>query len=320
LAVEAINRHCGINGRPLKLIIKDDKNTEERILKADKSRIEAGCPVIIGHNNSQNTFIAYPLVTSHKRILFTAYSATTRLSGKDDLFFRTSVDNYLFGKAFGRLLKDEGIGSIVFLLDESNPTFSEDLREEISKNFDGRISTVRINSSTGIDWDRTAERLMATRAEAVVMVTEGIATGIAAQKLKLKGYNGRYFATLWAHDPILIAYGSQAVEGMEIVTFLKPEYDNSMYREFSYGIVREFSLSHSPKAARAYEAIFILADAMKRCVPNPEDVLCIKRHLLSESYNFLLGPVRFDKFGDVLRPIYDVQVRNQKFVLKRRLL
>lgn len=40
IAVEEINNKGGINGRPISLIIKDDKNTDKGITVADKELID----------------------------------------------------------------------------------------------------------------------------------------------------------------------------------------------------------------------------------------------------------------------------------------
>ncbi len=55
----------------------------------------------IGYGKETNTF--YCLYNHHKVI-----------KKKDDLFFRTSVDNVLYGKAFGKLFEEDGLKSLFF--------------------------------------------------------------------------------------------------------------------------------------------------------------------------------------------------------------
>ncbi|MGD9278795.1 MAG: ABC transporter substrate-binding protein, partial [Desulfobacterales bacterium] len=90
IAADEINQKGGIQGRPILLVIKDDENTDDGIINADKELIAEGVPIIIGHTYSESTLKAYPYVTSRDTLLFTSYTATSRLTGKDDLFFRTS--------------------------------------------------------------------------------------------------------------------------------------------------------------------------------------------------------------------------------------
>ncbi len=318
LGVNEINEAGGINGRPLELLVEDDKNTKEGILEADERLISKGCPVIIGHTYSQNTLIAYPLVMEKKRILFTAYTATTKLSKKDDLFFRTSVDNVLYGKAFGKLFEEDGLKSLLFIMDMSNSSFCKDLEKEIKRNFKGKYFEVQINTKEGVDYTQKVEEVLAYGPQAVVFLTEVKATGIFAQKLRQKGYNGRFFATLWSQGPRLFEYGSRAVDGLEIVTFLKPFYKDKLFEAFSRSLRAKFGREPTPKSARAFEAVKIISQVMKSC-SDPTDVYCLKKELLRQRFNFLLGEVKFNRFGDVIRPIYLIKAQNRKFVLVRRI-
>jgi branched-chain amino acid transport system substrate-binding protein len=52
LAVEEINSQGGINGRPLQLITKDDKQDPQTALKVDRELIDEGVITIIGHMTS----------------------------------------------------------------------------------------------------------------------------------------------------------------------------------------------------------------------------------------------------------------------------
>ena len=52
LAVEAVNSAGGIKGRPLELLIRDDKNNAEGVKKADESLMNEDVVAIIGHSSS----------------------------------------------------------------------------------------------------------------------------------------------------------------------------------------------------------------------------------------------------------------------------
>ncbi len=318
LAVKEINR--GHLSPKLRLIVKDDRNDRSAVVEADRQLIRAGCPVIIGHSHSQNTLTAYPVVTGAGRILITAYTATTRLSRKDDLFFRTSVDNYLNAKAFAELLKRRGMKDILMVLDLSNPSFSLDLGEKIKKGFNGSVKQIGIDTREDVDWDGAVQRIIRADPQAVVMITEVKSTAILCQKLRKGGYKGKFLATIWAQGPYLLSYGGNAVEGLEIVSFMKPRYGNESYSRFERSMMKEFHKRATPKSARAYELIHILHEAMNKCGQEADDPACIKNELLKGKYDFLLGKVQFDRFGDVNRPIYCITVKNGRFHFDHRLL
>lgn len=61
----------------------------------------------------------------------------------------------------------------------------------------------------------------------------------------------------------------------------------------------------------------ILAQALRRS--QELTVTHLKEQLLTDGFETLMGTVRFDRYGDVERPIFEVQVRNRKFMRVRQL-
>ncbi|MEW6500287.1 MAG: ABC transporter substrate-binding protein [Thermodesulfobacteriota bacterium] len=313
LAVEEINARGGINGRPLQLLVEDDGNTEAGVVAADNRLIDAGVVAIIGHSFSANTLVAYPVVMARKTLLFTSFTATTELSDRDDLFCRTSVDNKLYGQALASLLTARGIGSAAFLIDMSNASFGEDLLAQTRLHYHGAVTAVRIDSKQGVDWETARARLMADGPQAVVMLTEVAATGIGAQKIRAGGYQGELIATLWAQTPELWQYGGSAVDGMTILTFIEAKNSRLAYQAFASALRKRFNRPATARSVRAYEAVEILAAALRRCAANPTAEE-LKRQLVGARFDTVMGGVAFNASCDVVRPVYEVRVRGQEFV------
>jgi branched-chain amino acid transport system substrate-binding protein len=312
IAAEEINQKGGIHGRPISLVIKDDENTDDGIIKADRELIAQGVPIIIGHTHSESTLKAYPYVTSRDTLLFTSYTATSRLTGKDDLFFRTSVDTVSYGRALSALLSKRQLKRVCFLLDMSNSSFTLEYMEQTGKHFSGNTYSVEFNSRKETNWDIVIRELMEPNPEAIVLLTEVTMTGVSAQKLRARGFEGDLIATLWAQTFDLMRYGGKAVEEMTIITFIKPRYDNLEYKAFDGKIKENFHHSVTARAVRAYEAVYMISEALKKC--SAYTAMEIKRNLLSlPEVNYIMGAVRFDAFGDVIRPIYEVRIKGAEF-------
>lgn len=312
IAAEEINKKGGIHGHPISLVIKDDENTDHGIIRADKELIAQGTPVIIGHTHSESTLKAYPYVTSQDTLLFTPYTATSRLTGKDDLFFRTSVDTVSYGRVLSTLLAKRKLKRVCFLMDMSNPSFTLEYVEQTGKHFNGNTYSVQFNSRKETDWGIVIRELMEPNPEAIVLLTEVTMTGVSAQKLRSRGFEGDLIATLWAQTSDIMRYGGEAVEGMTIITFIKPRYNNAEYKAFAGKIKENFHHPVTARAVRAYEAVYMISEALKRC--SAFTAMEIKRNLLSlPEVDYIMGPVRFDAFGDVIRPIYEVRIKDAEF-------
>lgn len=312
LAVEHINEKGGINGHPLELLVRDDKNTEEGVLAADKELIDKGVIAIVGHSYSQNTLIAYPYVTSRNTLLITPYTATSKLTDIDDLFCRTCADNKMYGRALASLLKSWQVNNISFLMDMSNAGFVEDFLLQTEKYFSGTTNPVRFNSKEKNDWDEIIARLMMQEPEAIVLLTEVTMTGFSAQKLRAKGFQGELLATLWAQTPDLLGYGSRAVGDMSLITYIDPDNKRFKYQVFQTEMKKRFNRPASARAVRSYEIIQIIAEALKCCPFNATSV-DLKKALLKNKFETLMGAVDFNEFCDVVRPVYEVRVMEKEF-------
>jgi len=320
LAVDDVNREGGINGHPIELMIRDDRNSHERILEVDKELIAAGVTAIIGHSNSQNTLAVYPYVTAHKTLLISPYTATTRLTGLDDLFCRTAVDNQLYGRALAILLKKRGIKRVSYLLDMANSCFAEDFVAQTKKNYSGADdNVVRFNSKANTDWQKVTEGLLKNNPEAVVLLTEVSMTGIWSQKLRAKGFRGDFIATLWAQSPDLMRYGGGATEGLTVITFISPENKRPAYQDFARKMEKKFKRPANARAVRAYEVVQVLALALRQCA-YPFSVNELQEKIKTMRFETIMGPLRFNRFCDVVRPICEVRVRQGVFQCQGKIL
>ncbi|MEW6429415.1 MAG: ABC transporter substrate-binding protein [Thermodesulfobacteriota bacterium] len=317
LAIDEINGQGGIAGRPLELLVRDDGNSDEGVANADRELLAAGVVAVIGHSQSANTLKAYPTVTGGGTVLLTAYTAANSLSGKDDLFLRTSVDCNLYGEKTGGLLTAAGVRSLVALLDESNQAFGEDFLASLRSHYRGSVTAVFFDSKTNPDWTVVTGRLLAPAPDAILLLTEATMTGFSAQKLRMAGYQGPLFASIWAQTPELFESGAGAVEGMAIVTFIDAVNGRPSYRVFAGKMEKHFHKPATARSARAYELVHILADALRRSGGAGGEQL--KTALLAGRYDNLLGPVAFNRFGDVVRPVYEVVVEQGRFVTRREL-
>ena len=311
LAVDEINAQGGIHGRPLMLLVRDDEDTDAGVQKADTSLIDEKVVAIIGHSVSANTLKAYPLVTSHNTVLMTAYTGTSKLSGKDDLFFRTAIDANLYGIKTAALLKAKGVTTVSVLMDMGNADFVVDYVEQVKKHYPGTLNAVQFLSRENADWQKLASDLLAPNPGAVLLLTESSMTAVAVQKLRGLQFNGPLIATIWAQSPELLRIGGPDMEGLFLVSFIDPENKRPDYLKFSKELNEKFHKAATARSDRAYEMVSILADALRRC--KTINGQSLKVALLQGEYESVLGPVKFDRFGDVIRPVYEVVVRAGKF-------
>ena len=309
--MEEANADGGIHGRPIELLIKDDKNTESGIIAADNALIEQGVQVIIGHVTSNSSLIAYPVITSRNVLMFTPYTATNELTGRDDLFLRTSVDVSQYAQRMASVLEQKKAQSVAWLMDISNPSFGNEYFQLTSRNFNGQMRKIEFDPRIEVDWEQIIKTLLNPEPDATVLLTEVSMTGIAAQKLRAEGFHGPLLATLWAQTPDLMRFGGSAVEGLSIITFIDPDNRRPEFIQFSDKMQKRLNKPANARSTRAYEAISILVDALRQASSITAEE--VKKQLLSTQFETLMGTVSFDAFGDVKRSVFEVRVKEGRF-------
>jgi branched-chain amino acid transport system substrate-binding protein len=293
-------------------LISDDRNTREGIIAADRELLEQGVLAIIGHVTSNTSLIAYPQITSSGVLMFSPYTATSELSGRDDLFIRTSVDTRQYAQGMAKLLKMKQAESALFLVDMSNPSFVAEYADLTRQIYAGRTREIRFHPEEGMDWNSILAEIQIFAPDAIVLMTEVGMTGIAAQKLRQNGNMQPLIATTWAQTHDLTRFGGTAVEGLSLVTFIDPDNQRPAFLKFSENMQDRFGKQANARSTRAFEAIKILAEALRKCAQ--PGVAELKQQLVENQYHTLMGEVEFDAYGDVLRDLYEVKVKDGHFI------
>ncbi|MBU0680027.1 MAG: ABC transporter substrate-binding protein [Proteobacteria bacterium] len=311
LAVEEINARGGVKGRPLILLVRDDENSDEGIQRADQSLLDEKVVAIIGHSYSANTIKAYPHITGNNTLMITGYTATTKLTGKDDLFFRTAIDCQVYGQKTAALLKKKGVTSVTFLMDMSNADFVLDYVKQVERNFQGPMAMVQFESRDNVDWQGITDELLAPGPGAIIMLTEASMTAVGVQYIRNHGFSGPVIGTIWTQSPGLLRTGGPASEGMSIISFVDPNNQRPDYLQFSANLEKKFNKPASARSSRAYEMIAILAAGLQKA--EKINAQALKTALLEGEFESILGRLRFDQYGDVVRPVYEVVVKEGEF-------
>lgn len=149
LAVEQINEAGGINGRPVELIVKDDKQDPEVAVQVDQELIEEGVAAIIGHMTSAMSMVAVPLMNKEKMLMISPTTSTNKLTGIDDYFLRITPPSkiqtdHLAGHAFNvmELRKMAGV------YDLSNRAFAEGAYNNFKSEFENIVERAVIVSQS----------------------------------------------------------------------------------------------------------------------------------------------------------------------------
>lgn len=318
LAIEHINAHGGISGRPVELRIQDDFGNADGARQADRQLIADGAVAIIGHATSAQTIAGLEITEPANRILLSPTASSPDLSGKYANFFRVYPSFLDSARSFAVYIRNQrNLPSLAVLYDTDNAAYAKTYRDVFVTQYTAAGGTIcrEIPFSSGSQPD-FAPLLQSLRQDApagLLLIASDIDVALLAQRTRLQNWKVPLFISAWAQTETLLHNGGQAIEGAEIEQAYPLDNNNPAFAAFAQQYRERFGRPPSFGAFFAYESAAVLCNALKK-TSGKQDGL---RQALLETRNFpgLTDPISFNANGDVIRPFYLSAIRNGKFVI-----
>jgi branched-chain amino acid transport system substrate-binding protein len=199
LAVEEINRAGGINGRPLVLIIEDEKcNARDsitaytKLTKVDKVRI------ILGTSCSGAMLGAAPLAEKDGVVMFSGLATNPAVADAGDYIFRTSMNDAQVGIDTGNKLWSDGIRKLATITEATD--YAEGVRRESANRFEalgGEIVAAERYGSEETDFRTALTKIIGENPDAIHIAAQAEFSGGTIQKqLRELGYEGSVYGEI----------------------------------------------------------------------------------------------------------------------------
>jgi branched-chain amino acid transport system substrate-binding protein len=318
LAVREINAHGGVNGRPLKLVLADDRSTPTgaiaafgRLVKvghitaviatagSQKNQAmapsikKAGIPVIIGvgtetmfHEGDPWVFATLPSGIYSTRAL-SAFTVSTLHQSRVAVLYGNAIATT---QGNARLLTDLKALGVTPLVDQAIPTYPADLTAQVlAIKKSGAAALISLPASI------EAPLLLARQMHQVGLHPTWVGNlDLSVEKLVWEGgalLYGTYAVTPYAPD-----------QSPEALAFHR-------YSEATLHLPGDYVSGY------AYDGVQILAKVMRKVGANPQ---AIRQGILAiRGYHGVMGTYNFDKHGESLRQETVVQnVRGRLRVIK----
>jgi branched-chain amino acid transport system substrate-binding protein len=317
LAVRDINAAGGICGRPVELLVRDDRGTPDGAQAADRDLITSQVVAIIGHATSGQTLAGLKVTEPAGLVMISPTTSTAALSGRDDTFFRVLQSLVERARGLARhICRDRNLTRLAVIYDSDNAAYAESYRstfEDAYRGAGGTILTdVNFSSESQPDFAPLLAAIRDKNPDCLLIIATDSDTAMIAQRTRIQGWDLPLFTSAWAQTTTLIARGGPAVEGMELEQSFPMNSQDPEYLSFrekftaAYGTVPAFG------AVYGYESAQVLSAALKKTGCSSRG---LKGALLSVTdYPGLSDTISFDQYGDVRRPSYLGAVRNGTFM------
>lgn len=319
LAVEEINAAGGIDGRKIEFLIRDDHNTPEGAVKADKELVADGVSTIIGHMTSSQSMAAVNGLKDSGVIYIAPTTSTPLLQGIKDNFFRVipTLTDLSLGLAEYSATK-LGRKKLAVVWDISNRAFADSYKNIFTETFvekggklAGEICIGKQKAPVG--WQEIVERLKEMDPDVVIMITSARDLARFGVFCTLNKTNWTIMSSMWGYTKELVQTGGKSVEGIFFVVHFAEDDPEEGYEAFKEKYIKRFGWSPNFAAVFGYQAVRVFEKAVKLNGGSTEGLAEILPGLIFEES--LIGPFEIDEFGDVVCTGHVVTVKDGKFVI-----
>lgn len=273
MAIEELNAAGGVLGRPLKLVVADNRcNPTEGVQSANKLINDDNAVALIGAFCSSVSLAIMPVVRRSEVPLVIDVSTAPAISqqigkGKNTWAFRTSVTDDGMAKALVDHLAEKSAWRRIAVLAEDTDYGRGGIRAfgELAKARGFTTTTTEVVQQGTADFTTVITKLLASKPDAIAIYVLG-----ADMANFLKQYDawGAKVPVTGRFDPALLSPEQRAkgfLDGSIGVLPYSPDIDTPANKRFVAGY-RQRNGNADPQfqSAYGYEAVHLIADAIRR--------------------------------------------------------
>jgi branched-chain amino acid transport system substrate-binding protein len=320
LAVEELNAAGGVMGRHVKLLRLDDQESVDRgrIVAQELGR-NPDVVAVIGHLHSYVTVSAAPIYDLSGLLLVSATSTTPELTNKGyGRVFRTVFNDTEVGKQMAQYAHDRGYRRTVIYYSRNEygrelaNAFEEHLvsgggqvvsRESFDPNLSANPVAAEQTVNTWSNWEFDAVFIAGQDAQAALLIKE----------LRRRGIDVPVLGSDVLATPDFLRMGGEAVEGTVIATAFHNEAPDPEVQRFNAAFRKRYNADPDVGAALGYDAVRVLAQAMREAQSTEPDKVAAAMHAL-RGFQGVTGAFTFDARGNLVgMPIRKIVVRGGQF-------
>ncbi len=295
-ALKEINDKGGVNGRKIEVYYDDDKCDATAGVTAFNKAVDIDKLKIITGSVCSSVAMSVAKKTQDNDVLYIASGATNPdVPKQGDLVFRLWVSDAYEAKAIANYAtKTLGLKSFAIAHMNDNPAGLA-LRDEfktVAVANGGEIKGIESFSSKERDYKTSLIKLMASKPDALYLVTLPESMPIIINQARVLGYKG----VILAYSPAIVADGViSKIKNKDNLYYSTPieKKETNFWSDYRSSTGKEADML----TALGYDSMKVIEAGLLKC---GEDNQCIKNYLLNlKDYQSSRGKLNFDQYGDL---------------------
>jgi len=300
MGMEEINAAGGVNGRPIELLIEDDRSKIDIGRSAAEKLILQDKVIVLTGGYSSDVTFAMAAVAQHRKVplLITTGAADEITELGADYVFRLNPPVSEYARPLIEFLQQVVQPKAVVILYEKSLFGQSGSREFADQAFEEgwKILMNEGYEAGTLDFKALLNKAKSAKPDVVYMISYVKEAALLVQQSKELGFRPKVFAGAAAGFtlPEFRKLAGDAAENVFSVTLWTPQVPYPGAREYYSNYMKRFGSETEYHGAEAYASIHVVADAFKRAKElTPKGV---REALAKTTMMTAFGPVRFTSY------------------------
>jgi branched-chain amino acid transport system substrate-binding protein len=320
LAVDEVNAAGGVNGRRMRLMREDDhESVNQGLLVAQGLAENPDVVAVIGHLQSYVSVPASAVYDAAGLVMLSPASTDPALTSKGHTrTFRSTFTDGDTGEQMADYARAHGYKRIAIYY-VRNPygralaNAFEERAAEIGLSIVARASHDPTVDTRGHATETTLRDWERMELDAIFLAGQVPAAGQMIAQMRGHGIEAPILGGDAMSTPALMRAGGAAVEGTVVAASFHAGEARPEVQRFVAAFRKRFDAAPDPSAAAGYDAVKLLAEAMRRARTAAPDAVARELHAL-RAWKGVKGEFTFDAQGNLTAPhLVKLQVRGGEF-------
>jgi len=322
LAAEDINAAGGVIGKKIEIVEADNRGDKQEGASVTQKLINRdNVMAIVGDPTTGITKVAAPIAQKAQVVLLSAGSTGPGVVENGDFIFRdTLLDSVAIPACIDFFARDLGFRNVALITSDNND-YSVGLSQTFRDAARGKdIQIVADEKVKDGDKDFSAQITNIKEKKPDVIFFSGYYTegALIMKEARKQGLTANMFGGDGLFSPKLIELGGPAVEGSMVALGFSPEQATPETARYIESYKKKYGTEPGVFDAQGYDAVMILADAIKRA--NSADPKVFRSELArTRNFKGVSGTITIrDNREPIKSPLALLVVKGGKFALKRK--
>ena len=291
MAVDEINQAGGVNGRFVDLILEDNRTSTRDTVQAFQKLVEVDKVfALVGPNWAEFAEVTAPLAEQRRIVMLTASGWTKNLTQGRNFVFTTLPAHDDIVRPLAHRISQDGCSEVRIILNSNGylESITGALIRELKQLGVTRVEAINV-PPPALDYRATISRLKKNRDAAVVLVLlQNGENGAFLKQARELEWRGRIYASNNLLEDPSVAQNLGLAEGVTSFDF---RYLADRSAPFFVKYRARFGVEAGVSAPRAYDNVFLLAEALKK---RPPSRAALAQCLAAVDYQGVTGRIRFN--------------------------